>query len=165
MRKNRNEHPLLEKTYAYYLQKCVDEESELPFFDSVRDIQNAIVPYNYFIEADDLAKSMFTEYIKTIRPKLSDEEINVMWHQEKYPCLYGVSLKQTKILNSMKDVADFICENGVAGDVCVFDPDGDIFLDTYGLYINKIADKDYLTLLLKVLAPLQQKIEAKLLNS
>ena len=76
----------------------------------------------------------------------------------KYKKLYGFSERETKELYSVKDVANFIIEEGLHSDVKVLTEDGEPLLDTFGIFINKISDMEYREKLLKVLIPMQQKL-------
>lgn len=78
---------------------------------------------------------------------------------KNYDVLIGYSSKESKELHSIKEVAEFICEEGVRNDLLITEPDGTFFLDTFGIYINKIEDMEYRTELLKVLIPMQGKLE------
>lgn len=53
----------------------------------------------------------------------------------------------------------YICKHGQYGDVIVTQRDGAFFLNTIGIYIDRIADMDYREELLKVLIPEQMKID------
>lgn len=76
----------------------------------------------------------------------------------KYAKLYGLSDRQTKELYSVKEVANFIIEEGLHSDVKIITEEGEHLLDTFGIFINKISDMEYREQLLKVLIPMQQKI-------
>ena len=39
--------------------------------------------------------------------------------------------------------------------------DGTLFIDTFSIYLNHIADMDYRVELLKILIPMQQEVERK----
>ena len=78
---------------------------------------------------------------------------------KNYDVLIGYSSKESKELHSIKEVAEFICEEGMRNDLLITEPDGTFFLDTFGIYINKIEDMEYRTELLKVLIPMQGKLE------
>ncbi|MGN0651151.1 MAG: hypothetical protein ACI4KM_11995 [Oscillospiraceae bacterium] len=68
-----------------------------------------------------------------------------------------------EIPNTLEGVADFICTNGIYGDVVIWAfPAEEQVLDTYGLYINKCSDQDYLKALLPVLIPKQHEAEQRL---
>ena len=59
----------------------------------------------------------------------------------------------------IQEVAHFICEEGLKGDVVITELNDEFILDTFGIYINKIADMEYRSELLKVLIPMQQHID------
>lgn len=61
-------------------------------------------------------------------------------------------------LKSIEDVAKYIIEKGVSEDVRITHQDGTPFLDTFGVFINRISDMNYRENLLKVLIPMQQEL-------
>ena len=79
--------------------------------------------------------------------------------EERYSLLIGHSLAGRTQLHNIQEVANFICVNGQYGDLRITQKDGTPFLDTFGIYINKIADMEYREELLKVLIPRQHRIE------
>lgn len=79
--------------------------------------------------------------------------------EEKYPLLIGHSLAGRTRLHNIREVANFICTHGQYGDITITQRDGTPFLDTFGIYINKIADMEYREELLKVLIPMQHEVE------
>ena len=79
---------------------------------------------------------------------------------EKYPLLIGHSLAGRTRLRSMQEVANFICTHGQYSDLMVTTTDGKPFLSTFGIYIDRIADMEYREELLKILIPMQMKIDA-----
>lgn len=78
---------------------------------------------------------------------------------KKYDVLIGYSSKAPQELHSVKEVAEFICKEGLHDDLLITEKDGTFVLDTFGIYINKIADMKYRTELLKILVPMQNKLE------
>ena len=76
----------------------------------------------------------------------------------KYTKLYGFSDRETKELNSIEEVANFICEEGLYSDVKILTEKGEHLLDTFGIFINKISDMAYREKLLKILIPMQKEI-------
>ena len=68
-------------------------------------------------------------------------------------------MKGNKRLHSIQEVADFICTHGQYGDLTITQEDGTPFLDTFGIYINRISDMEYREELLKVLVPMQIGVE------
>lgn len=82
-----------------------------------------------------------------------------MGGEEKYPLLIGHSLAGRTHLHSIQEVADFICIHGQYSDLAITQRDGTPFLDTFGIYINRIADMQYREELLKVLIPMQMEID------
>ena len=81
-----------------------------------------------------------------------------------FPFLVGVTSNRhaVKLENSTEAVADFICTKGVDGDLCILTPYGDKVLNTFGIYIDRCSDFDYLEKLRPVLAEKQLKLESSL---
>ena len=79
--------------------------------------------------------------------------------EEKYPLFIGHSLAGRTRLRCIQEVANFICIHGQYGDLVITQENGTPFLDTFGLYIDKIADMEYREELLKVLIPMQQELD------
>ena len=79
--------------------------------------------------------------------------------EEKYPLLIGHSLAGRTRLHNIEEVANFICVYGQYDDLTITQKDGTPFLNTFGIYIDKIADMEYREELLKVLTPMQREIE------
>jgi hypothetical protein len=61
--------------------------------------------------------------------------------KEKYPVLIGHSAKTCKKLFTMEQVADFICEQGLYGEVTIETPEGLMLIFTYGIYLDKVTVK------------------------
>ncbi|MDD4422783.1 MAG: hypothetical protein PHD46_07085 [Eubacteriales bacterium] len=64
-----------------------------------------------------------------------------------------------RIENTLEAVSDFICEAGMDDDLVIITPDNRRVLNTFGIYIDRCADKDYLEQLLPVLIPKQMEID------
>lgn len=79
--------------------------------------------------------------------------------ENRYPLLIGHSVAGRTRLRCMQDVADFICVHGQYGDLKITQKDGTPFLNTFGIYIDRIADMEYREELLKILIPMQQEID------
>lgn len=79
--------------------------------------------------------------------------------EEKYPLLIGHSLAGRTRLHNIEEVANFICVYGQYDDLTITQKDGTPFLNTFGIYIDKIADMEYREELLKMLIPMQREIE------
>lgn len=79
--------------------------------------------------------------------------------EEKYPLLIGHSLAGRTRLHNIEEVANFICVHGQYSDLTITQKDGTPFLNTFGIYIDKIADMEYRKELLKVLIPMQMEID------
>ena len=79
--------------------------------------------------------------------------------KSNHPKLIGYSQDETRELNSVQEVAEFICQEGIHSDLTIRTEDGDFFLNTFGIFINRIADMDYRQELLEVLIPMQMEQE------
>ncbi len=77
----------------------------------------------------------------------------------KYPLLFGYSGNEVKELHNIQEVAEFICEKGLSGDVTITLPNDMPFISTFGMYLNRIADMEYREELLTILVPMQMSIE------
>lgn len=78
---------------------------------------------------------------------------------KKHPKLIGMFHHDERELNSIEEVAKYICEKGVSGDVTITYEDGTPFLNTFGIYIDRISDMNYRSKLLKVLIPMQKALD------
>jgi hypothetical protein len=78
---------------------------------------------------------------------------------KKHPKLIGMSHHDERELNSIEEVAKYICEKGVSSDVTITYEDGTPFLNTFGIYIDRISDMNYRSELLKVLIPMQKALD------
>ena len=78
---------------------------------------------------------------------------------KSYARLFGISDYEEKELFSVKEVAEFICEEGKHSDVSIYCENGSLLLNTFGIFINKINDMEYREELLNVLIPMQHAIE------
>lgn len=83
-----------------------------------------------------------------------------MFNTKQHPVLFGYcdSDMMGTELKSIEDVAKYIIEKGVSEDVRITHQDGTPFLDTFGVFINRISDMNYRENLLKVLIPMQQEL-------
>ena len=79
--------------------------------------------------------------------------------KEKYPVLIGHSTRACKKLFTMEQVADFICEQGLYGEVTIETPEGLMLISTYGIYLDKVTDMEYREKLLEILEPKQHALE------
>ena len=77
---------------------------------------------------------------------------------KEYPLLYGHAGDVCEELHNTNEVARFIMKHGVNTDVTITTPYDTPLLNTYGIYINRIADMEYRQELLKVLAPIQMNV-------
>ena len=84
---------------------------------------------------------------------------------EKYPVLIGYTHdgRCTK-LHNVEEVAEFICNNGIHGNLLIVTEYDTPFISTIGIYIDKIADMEYREELLKILIPMQQELFFKALD-
>lgn len=71
--------------------------------------------------------------------------------------LMGYSKDECKQLQSVEEVADFICKNGKRGDVTITN-NGEPFITTIGIYLDKVADIRYCAQLMPVLAKKQKTL-------
>ena len=78
---------------------------------------------------------------------------------KKHPKLIGMSHHDERELNSIEEVAKYICEKGVSSDVTITYEDGTPFLNTFGIYIDRISDMNYRSELLKILIPMQKELD------
>jgi hypothetical protein len=78
---------------------------------------------------------------------------------KSYTRLFGISDYDEKELFSVDEVAEFICKEGKHSDVSIYQENGTLLLNTFGIFINKINDMEYREELLKTLIPMQQEIE------
>lgn len=78
---------------------------------------------------------------------------------ENHPTLIGWSDNGERELHSVEEIALFIYQEGQEGDVEITLEDGFPFIDTFGIYLNRIADMNCRKELLKVLVPMQQEVE------
>lgn len=74
----------------------------------------------------------------------------------------GYSQDETRELNSVQEVAEFICQEGVHSDLTIRTENGGFFLNTFGIFVNRIADMDYRQELLEVLVPMQMEQEVSM---
>ena len=77
--------------------------------------------------------------------------------QSNHSKLIGYSPNGTCELNSVQEVAEFICREGVHGDLTIRTRTGDFFLSTFGTFIDRMADMNYRQQLLEVLVPMQME--------
>ena len=78
---------------------------------------------------------------------------------KKYKILYGESENRVKKLRGIKQVAKFIVKEGKSSDVEIYSKDCSLYISTFGMYLHRITDSEYREALLKVLIPLQKKVE------
>ena len=104
-------------------------------------------------EHEDIC-DFFDEKMSSLISSFSDSSIT-----KRYPVLYGYAGETTKELRSVQEVAEFIMKYGQENDVLITREGYVFFLDTFGIYINRIVDMEYREELIKVLVPMQQAIE------
>ena len=83
---------------------------------------------------------------------------------EAHPKLIGYSPNGTFALQSVQEVAEFICREGKCSDLTIRTESGEFFLSTFGTFLDRIADMDYRRNLLDVLVPMQMGEEASALD-
>ena len=71
--------------------------------------------------------------------------------------LVGYFGGESKQLKSVEEVAEFICKNGKRGDVTITN-DGEPFITTIGIYLDKVADIRYRSQLMPILTKKQEQI-------
>lgn len=71
--------------------------------------------------------------------------------------LVGYAEGERKQLKSIDEVADFICNNGKHGDVIIMN-NGELFITTIGVYLDKVADIRYRAQLMPILTKKQKQI-------
>lgn len=71
--------------------------------------------------------------------------------------LVGYFEGESKQLKSVEEVAEFICKNGKRGDVTITN-DGEPFITTIGIYLDKVADIRYRSQLMPILTKKQEQI-------
>lgn len=71
--------------------------------------------------------------------------------------LIGYSATENKKLHSVEEVAEFICKNGKHGDVTITN-NGQPFITTIGIYLDKVADIKYRAQLMPVLTKKQKML-------
>ena len=99
------------------------------------------------------------EYMRELLGIDYNSDMSKVAAEGKYPLLIGHSLAGRTRLSNIYEVANFICTHGQYGDLHITQKDGTPFLDTFGIYINKITDMKYREELLKVLIPMQKEID------
>lgn len=75
--------------------------------------------------------------------------------------LRGYSKDESKQLKSIDEVAEFICKQGKRGDVTITN-NGEPFITTIGIYLDKIADIKYRAQLMPILTKKQEQIFTEL---
>ena len=75
--------------------------------------------------------------------------------------LRGYSKDESKQLKSIDEVAEFICKQGKHGDVTITN-NGEPFITTIGIYLDKVADIRYCVQLISILTKKQEKMFARL---
>lgn len=75
------------------------------------------------------------------------EKLNLIGHFEG----------ESKQLKSVEEVAEFICKNGKHGDVIIMN-NGEPFITTIGIYLDKVADIRYRAQLMPILTKKQEQI-------
>ena len=78
---------------------------------------------------------------------------------KSYARLFGISDYDERELFSVQEVAEFICEEGKHSGVSIYQENGALLLNTFGLFLNKITDMEYREELLNVLVPMQKKFD------
>ncbi len=71
--------------------------------------------------------------------------------------LVGYAEGESKQLKNIEEVADFICQKGKHGDVIITN-NGEPFITTIGIYLDKVADIRYRAQLMPILTKKQKQI-------
>lgn len=71
--------------------------------------------------------------------------------------LIGYSMTENRQLKNIDEVAEFICKNGKHGDVTITN-NGEPFITTIGIYLDKVADIRYRAQLMPVLTKKQKTL-------
>ena len=71
--------------------------------------------------------------------------------------LIGYSMTENRQLKNIDEVADFICKNGKHGDVTIKN-NGEPFITTIGIYLDKVADIRYRAHLMPILTKNQKTL-------
>lgn len=74
---------------------------------------------------------------------------------KKYNNLTCISPRTSVQLSNTHNIAAFIMNEGLHGDVVIKTEDGNVLLNTFGIFIDRIADMEYREELLKELIPMQ----------
>lgn len=69
--------------------------------------------------------------------------------------LIGYSMTENRQLKNIDEVAEFICKNGKHGDVTITN-NGEPFITTIGIYLDKVADIRYRAQLMPILTKKQK---------
>ena len=154
---------LLEKAYELYKAEWCAVRGYDPVLVEKAEMEDMEYNGEMYASMGEFEDCEFTdeEYMRELLGADFHDALNKLAAEEKYPLLIGHSLAGRTHLRSIQEVANFICVHGQYGDLAITQKDGTPFLDTFGIYINKIADMDYLEELLKVLIPMQHEIEAE----
>ena len=71
--------------------------------------------------------------------------------------LIGYSMTENRQLKNIDEVAEFICKNGKHGDVTITN-NGEPFITTIGIYLDKVADIRYRAQLMPILVKKQKTL-------
>ena len=74
--------------------------------------------------------------------------------------LIGYSMTENRQLKNIDEVAEFICKNGKHDDVTITN-NGEPFITTIGIYLDKVADIRYRARLMPILTKRQRQVLAK----
>ena len=84
------------------------------------------------------------------------------FHITEMPRLFiGHHSDGSEEIRNTYEMAKFIVEKGQTGDLLITDEQGTPFLNTFGTFIDKIADMEYREKLLKELVPMQKELESQ----
>lgn len=122
---------------------------------SAEDLTNLISSWvdEFFEKGTNDYEEFFDSKMNLLISQLSGPKASSL-----YPVLYGYAGDTAKELREIQEVADFIMEYGLENDITITREGHVFFLDTFGIFINRIVDMDYRDELMRILVPMQQAL-------
>ena len=77
-------------------------------------------------------------------------------------CTFIEAGDAVKIENNAKALTAFICTVGLKKDVHIFTPDGDAVLNTFGIFVDRCRDQEFMEELRETLVPMQRELMEKM---
>lgn len=133
---------------------CLDE---VQFAEGSLSCNKFLTPEKYIAVNKSMTCNWSQTVVDSARTFLetNSDNYDLLYHMELNPLLYGCSARKFRTeLHSIDEVARFIVEEGVHSDVQIY-KDQTLFISTFGIFLDWVADQGYLTELIKVLVPLQ----------